>query len=129
MEDNQPITWRHFAWDIIVFFAVLASIVSVSLEYVLELDESEIAVLYVIDVAALTVFIADLWMLWTHFNGPLREFVFRNWLDVLSAIPVFRIIRIARYGRLLKLARMRRLSKLRRVVEVEEKLDRELVRE
>ena len=125
--EGQPITWRHLAWDVLVFFAVLVSVVSVSLEVLLDLDEGRLVMLYLIDIAALCVFIADLWVLWTHYNGPLRDFVFRNWLDFLAAIPVFRLIRIARYARVLKLARLRRLCKLARVGEVEEKIDRELV--
>ena len=122
MMEGEHITWRHVAWDILVFAAVVVSLASVSIEVLYDLDERDAKVLFVIDAVALGIFAVDLWFLWNHFNGPFREFIFRNWLDVLSAIPIFRIIRIARFARILKLARMRRLSKLKRVKEVEEKM-------
>lgn len=128
MEDKAAasITWRHLAWDIVVFMAVIFSLVSVSFEVAYNLSESRLTVLYFIDVAALTVFIIDLFILWRCFDGPFRDFLYRNKWDVLSAIPVFRIIRIARYARILKIARFRRIHKLVRVSEVEEKLEDEI---
>jgi|GEM_PF-3996480 len=123
MEEHRTITHRHLTWDIIVFVAVIVSVISMSIEFTLDLSERELGFLFIVDAAAMAIFLADLWVLWTHYNGPLREFIFRNWLDVLACIPVFRLIRIARYARVLKLARLRRLNKLKRAGEVTEKID------
>ncbi|MFH1403735.1 MAG: ion transporter [Candidatus Altiarchaeota archaeon] len=127
MRDGGQITWRHLLWDVVVFTAAVVSVVSVSLEFMYELDEGRLIFLYVIDITALCVFIADLWFLWRGFNGPLRVFLYRNWLDVLSAVPVFRIFRVARFARFLKLARLRRLGKLKRVPEFQEKVKEKTV--
>lgn len=121
-EGEEAITCSHLAWDIIVFTAVVVSLVSVSAKVLLDLNEVEHRILLLVDVAALAVFAVDLWYLWRHYTGPLRSFLYMNWLDVLSAIPVFRIIRIARFARMLKMARLRRLGKLRRIKEVKEKV-------
>ncbi|MFC2162697.1 ion transporter [Candidatus Altiarchaeota archaeon] len=124
-EYKGQITWKHVLWDIIIFTAVIGSVISLSLELAYDLDEDRLIILYLIDITALTLFTIDLWILWRNFNGPLKEFLFRNWMDILSAIPVFRIIRIARFARILKLARLRRLNKLKRVSEVKGKIDEE----
>ncbi|MBD3260665.1 MAG: hypothetical protein GF334_03140 [Candidatus Altiarchaeales archaeon] len=126
-EKHHPITRRMLVWDVIVFTAVIVSIISVSLEFLLRLEESQLYLLLLIDVAAVIIFAIDLMVLWKHSSGGLKEFMYRNWLDVLAAIPLFRIIRIARFARLLKLARLRRVAKLRRVAEVEEKIRKEKV--
>ncbi len=118
MSDEGDITLTHLIWDVVVFIAVIVSVVSVLAEVVFDLSEEEIIVLYIIDFAALAIFVADLWFLWRHYRGPLKGFIFRNWLDILSAIPIFRIIRVARFARVVKLARLRRLNKLNRVEEL-----------
>ncbi len=118
----KGITWKHVAWDLIVFAAVIVSIASVSIEVLYDLDEGETIILLFIDAVALGIFAVDLWFLWQHYTGPFKDFIFSNWLDFLSAIPVFRIIRVARFARLLKMARLRRLGKLKRVKEVKEKV-------
>ncbi len=128
MYSERSITHSHLAWDITVFIAVLVSVISVSIEVMLDLSEKEQTFLFFVDAAAITIFMVDLWFLWQHYNGPLREFIFRNWLDILACIPVFRIFRIARYARFLKLARLRRIGKLRRAKEVAKKIDEDIDR-
>ena len=124
-ERGHTITTHQLLWDLLVFAAAVVSVASVTLEVLFDWSESELIILYLIDVAALTIFIIDLWILWSHYNGPLRSFLFRNWVDVLACIPLFRLLRLARFSRLLKLSRLRRLLKLRRVGEVREKIQLE----
>lgn len=73
--------------------------------------------------ALLVVFLADVLVLYRRVEGGPAAFVRSNWLDVLTVVPWFRPLRLARIGRGLRalkgLARSRRagaaLNKLRRL--------------
>ena len=84
--EQRTITHRHLAWDIVVFLAVIVSVFSVSIEFALDLSEKEQTQLFALDILVIMVFVADLYILWRNYHGPLREFIYRNWMDVLSAI-------------------------------------------
>ena len=115
-------SWKNIIWDWLVFIAAVVSITTVILEVYYDLNEQERMILLVVDLIALFIFMIDLTIIYNHFRGPFRSFVYRNWLDILSAIPIFRIIRIARFARITKLARLRRMAKLKRIEEVKEEV-------
>lgn len=115
--------------DVLVFFAVLVVTIFLILEIFGQAGKIDNItglnnVYFYINIVVFIIFIADLIRLWTQSND-LKDFVKKNWLDVLATIPfglmaqvatpTFEILKLSKFSKLSKLSKTAKLSKAAKV--------------
>lgn len=114
MMDDEESGGLHLVWELIIFFAAIASVTSVIIELTVHVPEETEAVLHAIDFSAICLFAVDLawkYQVMRHHHGRGVDFIRSNWLDIIAIIPLFRVFRLGRFARFARLARIRKSAK------------------